>query len=54
MKNLVIVSLDKTYDSLELDKIIKTQKFEIRGKSPFVSNFKLIDDKEKTKPLCGF
>ena len=54
MKNLVIVSLDKTYDSLELDKVSQTKRFDINDKPPIVSNFKLIIEKEKTKPLCGF
>ena len=53
MKNLAIVTLKKTYDSLELNKVSQSKRFEINDKSPFVSNFKLINEKEKIKPLCG-
>ena len=48
-----VVTLKKIYDSLELDKFTHTKRFDISGKSPFVSNFKLINEKEKIKPLCG-
>ncbi len=54
MKNLAIIALKKTYDHLELDKVTKTKRFWVSNKSPFVSNFKLNNEKEKIKPLCGF
>ena len=54
MINLARVSLKKIYNSLELGKGSQTKRFDISDKSPFVSNFKPIDEKEKTKPLCGF
>ena len=51
MKNLSMVALKKTYDSSELYKVSQTKRFDISDKSPFVSNFKLIDEKEKNKVL---
>ena len=46
-KNLSIITVNKTYDSVEVGKIMKTSKYEISGKAPFVSKFILI--REKTK-----
>ncbi len=42
MKNLVIITLKKTYDSLELDKFTQTKRFDISDKSPFVEKYWIV------------
>ena len=54
MKNLAIFTLKKTCDSFKLNNFMQTKRFDIIDEPHYVSNFELINEKEKIKLLCGF
>jgi len=54
MKNLAIVTLKKTYSSLELDRFTQTKRFEISDNSPFVKQYWLVQKRENKSSYVAF